>query len=67
MVPGYAPVWPPVLWLGFLACGFAAAIALAVIILVTGGELFAVGLALYGAAVMAIGALLGFGPLRRVP
>lgn len=60
------PAWPPVIWLGFLAVGFAAAIALAVVILATGGEPFAVGLALFGAVVMAIGALLGFGPLRRV-
>jgi hypothetical protein len=67
MVPDYAPTWPPTIWLGFLACGFIAAIALAIIILAGGGELFAVGLALFGALVMAIGAVLGFGPLRRVP
>lgn len=67
MVSGYAPAWPPRIWLAFLACGFIAAIALAVIILASGGEPFAVGLALFGAVVMAIGALLGFGPLRRVP
>jgi len=60
------PAWPPVIWLAFLACGFVAAVALAVLILVMGGELFAVGLAVFAAAVMAIGALLGFGPMRRV-
>jgi len=62
----FEPAWPPVLWLGFLACGFIAAIALAVIILVSGGEPFAVGLSIFGAVAMAVGALLGFGPLRRV-
>ncbi len=66
MPAAYEPAWPPVIWLAFLACGFAAAIALAVVIWATGGEIFAIGLAVFGAAVMAIGALLGFGPLRRV-
>ena len=49
-----------------LACGFAAAVALAVVIAATGGEPFAIGLAVFGALIMAIGAALGFGPLRRV-
>jgi len=62
----FEPAWPPVIWLAFLGCGFVAAIALAAIILASGGELFAVGLSLFGAAVMAVGAILGFGPLRRV-
>lgn len=67
MVPDYAPAWPPRLWLGFLACGFVASIALAIYIAILGEEPFAIGLAVFGALVMAIGALLGFGPLRRVP
>lgn len=66
LVADSAPAWPPVIWLAFLACGFIAAVALAVVILATGGEPFAVGLALFAAAAMAIGALLGFGPMRRV-
>ena len=66
VAPSYEPAWPPVTWLAFLACGFVAAIALAVVIIASGGEIFAVGLSLFGAAVMAVGALLGFGPLRRV-
>ncbi len=58
-------VWTPTGTLLLLACGFVAAIALAIVVYATGGELFAVGLAVFGAVVMAIGALIGFGPLRR--
>lgn len=58
--------WQPLGTLILLACGFVAAIALAIVIAATGGEPFAIGLAIFGAVVMAAGALLGFGPLRRV-
>lgn len=58
--------WMPVGTLALLACGFVAAIALAIVIAATGGELFAIGLSIFGAVVMAIGFLIGFGPLRRV-
>ena len=66
-LPADAPAWPPRLWLGLLACGVVASIALAVYIAILGEEPFAIGLAVFGAVVMVIGALLGFGPLRRVP
>lgn len=67
LLPPDAPAWPPTVWLGLLACGVVAAIALAIYIAILGEEPFAIGLALFGAIVMVIGALLGFGPLRRVP
>jgi hypothetical protein len=66
-LPSDAPAWPPRLWLGLLACGVVASIALAIYIAMVGEEPFAIGLAVFGAVVMLIGALLGFGPLRRVP
>lgn len=58
-------VWLPLGTLALLACGFVAAIALAIVVWATGGELFAVGLAIFGAVVMAVGALIGFGPGRQ--
>lgn len=63
---GSAEDFMPLGTLALLACGFVAAIALAIVILATGGELFAVGLAVFGAIVMAAGAVIGFGPGRRV-
>jgi hypothetical protein len=59
-------VWVPTGTLALLGVGFVAAIALAIVVAVTTSEIFAVGLAIFGALVMAVGALLGFGPLRRV-
>jgi hypothetical protein len=59
-------VWAPAGTLALLGIGFLAAIALAIVVALTTTETFAVGLAIFGAVVMAVGFLLGFGPLRRV-
>lgn len=56
----------PSFYLYLLGLGVVLSIGLGIYILILGEEIFAVGLAFFGAAVMAAGALIGFGPLRRI-
>lgn len=54
----------PTFYLFLLACGVVLSIALGIYIVILGSELFAAGIAFFGAAVMIAGALTGFGPFR---
>lgn len=55
----------PTLYLFLLACGVLLSIGLGIYVLILGEEVFASGVAFFGAAVMIAGALFGFGPRRR--
>ena len=65
MVRRSAPRWVPTYSLTILGIFFVAAIALAVMLVAGREEPFAIGLAVFGAVVMAAAALLGFGPGSR--